>query len=69
MDVDSSDGWFVSEIGKRGLNSYGIDLDPFGIRSRHQDGQHKKEQIIHSDIAIGLEGMVFEKGFSISPPV
>ena len=58
IDVGSSYGWFVSKMGELGFNACGIERDPFGMEIGFRVYGLQKQQIIHSDIILGLEGQV-----------
>jgi hypothetical protein len=61
IDIGSSYGWFVKQFENIGFQSYGMDRDPFGIEVGFRVYGLKRDQITHSDIAMGLEGLVANK--------
>ncbi|MBX9696595.1 MAG: hypothetical protein K2X53_00755 [Alphaproteobacteria bacterium] len=61
LDIASSYGWFVKEFSTIGFNAFGMERDPAGIEVGLYAYGVKPEQIIHSDIVIGLENLVHDK--------
>lgn len=55
IDIGSSYGWFVHKMGELGFDAYGMERDPFGMQIGFKVYGVQKEQIIHADVARGLE--------------
>lgn len=58
LDIGSSYGWFVKKFSELGFHSFGMERDPFGMDIGFKVFGINKNQIIHSDISIGLENLI-----------
>lgn len=58
MDIGSSYGWFIKQAQDIGFKGFGMERDPFGMDVGFKVYGLNHEQIIHSDIIMGLEKLV-----------
>lgn len=61
LDVGSSYGWFVSQMSQAGFHAFGMERDPFGMEIGFKVYGLQREQIIHSEISLGLEQEISHK--------